>query len=226
MKPSDSKQKPGIFATLRNRRGFSLIEIAIVLVIIGIIIGAIIKGQDLILNSRAKQVTSAVSTWRNHAMAFMDRNGRFPGDELKDGIIGNAVGEQLAAQNANAEITASMTNVPTNPIVIGATSFWVYFGHVTGVGSERNVIAICKTAACSAGSFFTAEELEIIKAIDTALDGSADAGVGQLRAATALTLTTSVVRAATLTDNSAVGTPTVWNTTDQIAAVWAFDRPY
>ena len=54
MEPMDTLTKPGIMAKLRNRRGFSLIEMAIVLVIIGIIIGAIIKGQDLMLNSRAK----------------------------------------------------------------------------------------------------------------------------------------------------------------------------
>jgi len=32
----------------RNEKGFTLIEMAIVLVIIGIIIGAVLKGQDMV----------------------------------------------------------------------------------------------------------------------------------------------------------------------------------
>lgn len=40
----------------RRVKGFTLVELAIVLVIIGIILGAILKGQDLIAQSRAKRV--------------------------------------------------------------------------------------------------------------------------------------------------------------------------
>src|ERR1035437_5774725 len=92
MEPMDTLKKPAMMVRLRNSKGFSLVEMAIVLVIIGVIIGAIVKGQDLIVNSRAKQVTSAASTWRNLAMPFMDRNGRLPGDGAKTGIIKSFAG--------------------------------------------------------------------------------------------------------------------------------------
>ncbi|NPA58431.1 MAG: prepilin-type N-terminal cleavage/methylation domain-containing protein, partial [Aquificae bacterium] len=39
-----------------KQKGFTLIELAIVLVIIGIILGAILKGQELIKNAQAKRV--------------------------------------------------------------------------------------------------------------------------------------------------------------------------
>ena len=41
---------------LSDLRGFTLIEMAIVLIIIGIIIGAVIKGKDLIRSAEQKKI--------------------------------------------------------------------------------------------------------------------------------------------------------------------------
>lgn len=229
-------QKTGL-ARFRNRKGFSLVEIAIVLVIIGIIIGAIVKGQDLILNSRAKQVTNVVQTWNNIAHAFFDRNGRWPGDLGKNGVIGDdAVDKASAAVTAIGELEATMQNAPANPVVVGGISFWVYFGNVTVTSGVRNAMIICADAACT--GTFSADQLEYIKVIDTAIDGVADAGLGQFR---------SMINAAALANPAAgntaggratagfnsltapnivaatPGTTRVWATADT-TAVWAFDR--
>ncbi len=40
-----------------KQQGFTLIEIAIVLVIIGLLVGGVLQGQELIENSRVKQAT-------------------------------------------------------------------------------------------------------------------------------------------------------------------------
>ncbi|MBF0542486.1 MAG: prepilin-type N-terminal cleavage/methylation domain-containing protein, partial [Nitrospirae bacterium] len=42
-----------------NAKGFTLVEIAIVLVIIGIILGAAMKGKDLIYGARYKKFINA-----------------------------------------------------------------------------------------------------------------------------------------------------------------------
>jgi prepilin-type N-terminal cleavage/methylation domain-containing protein len=218
---------------LGNRKGFSLVEMAIVLVIIGVIIGAIVKGQDLIVNARAKQVTSAVSSWRNLALAYLDRNGRLPGDFDKSGIVGDAAAtEQVAGGTATDEIVNTMSNAPANPVTVGGMTFYVFFGNVPGdSGTKRNAIVLCKDAACAVA--FTADELEIVKAVDTAEDGSADGGLGQFRAVTAApTLvsvaavngrTSAVVTTAAAASVLATGTTVPWSTA-QFAAVWTFDR--
>lgn len=228
------KTSNAISKQLGNNKGFTLIEMAIVLVIIGIIIGAVVKGQDLIANAQAKQLSSAVNSWRSLSYAYMDRNGRLPGDFGRDGIIGNAAAtEQIVGGSSIAELVATMPTAPLNPVVIGSMSFWIYFGNVPGATGTRNAIVICPAVAC--GTAFTTDQLEIIKSLDTAIDGSADAGLGQMRGATAVTLVgglaaqngraNDVVTTATVANVTAAGATAAWATT-HVAAVWVFDRPY
>jgi prepilin-type N-terminal cleavage/methylation domain-containing protein len=232
----NSEQKMSVMSAAGNRKGFTLIEMAIVLVIIGIIIGAIVKGQDLIANAQAKQLTSAVNSWRSLAYAYMDRNGRLPGDASRNGVIGDvAATERVDAATSIAEIVNTMSNAPANPVIIGGMSFWVYFGNIPAAVGTRNALVICKDAACA--TTFTADELEIIKALDTAIDGAADAGLGQVRGATAVTLvgaltaqnarTNDVVTTATVGNVTVAGATALWlPASNYLAAVWAFDRPY
>ncbi len=58
-----------------NAKGFTLIELAIVLVIIGIILGAVMKGQDLIENARHKKFANNVKQFEVLTWGFMDRKG-------------------------------------------------------------------------------------------------------------------------------------------------------
>lgn len=231
MEPMDTLKKTGIMAKLRNRKGFSLVEMAIVLVIIGIIIGAIIKGQDLITNSRAKQVAAAASTWRNLAMAYLDRNGRLPGSDKTTGIIAIASGYSSATK----EISRNMPTAPTNPVTVGGSAFYMYFGNTTGDATGRNVIVICSEATCT--DAFSADQLEIIKSVDNNIDGVADANQGQFRGATtavadpsATTPSGFAVTAAPVnatTAGAATAETIPWDpSTGYKAAIWAFDRPF
>ena len=65
---------------IRNQKGFTLIELSIVLVIIGIILGAVLKGQELINNSKAKRIQSDLKGIEAMIWTYYDRKGRFPGD--------------------------------------------------------------------------------------------------------------------------------------------------
>ena len=217
--------------------GFTLVELAIVLVIIGIIIGAVMKGQDLIDNARAKKVITTANTWNMLTWAYMDRKGWFPGDGTnKDGLIGNIAGEQTIATSAIGQMDASGTfaNPPNNPISIGSYQFWVYIGYDSS-GGAANVMVICKTVNCAATAF-TLSELKLIEAVDTAIDGISDAGLGQFRASNAaVTLAgagttangraTAVVTAVTGVDETTAGATTAWAITHN-AAVWLFDKSY
>ncbi|MBT8373584.1 MAG: prepilin-type N-terminal cleavage/methylation domain-containing protein [Deltaproteobacteria bacterium] len=70
---------------LTNDKGFTLIEMAIVLIIIGIIIGAIVKGKDIIRSGEQKKIYSVfLNTWRTSYLNFYDRTGKILGDTNND----------------------------------------------------------------------------------------------------------------------------------------------
>jgi prepilin-type N-terminal cleavage/methylation domain-containing protein len=60
--------------------GFSLIEMAVVLVVIGLIIGGVLKGQDLIEAAKLKAVLTQLNEYRLAVSTFMERYDGLPGD--------------------------------------------------------------------------------------------------------------------------------------------------
>lgn len=69
-------------ASLRSRQGgFTLIEIAIVLVIIGILTVGVLQGQDILENSRTKSVVSDMKALGAAYNSYIDRYQNPPGDE-------------------------------------------------------------------------------------------------------------------------------------------------
>jgi len=65
---------------LKNK-GFTLVELAIVLIIIGIIIGAILKGQELINNAKIKRAYNQYREVLAAIYTYYDRYGYYPGDD-------------------------------------------------------------------------------------------------------------------------------------------------
>ncbi len=63
-----------------DQRGFTLIEMSIVLVIIGLIIGGIVKGQEVVNNARVKLQLSQIDAVRGAVYTFQDRYAFLPGD--------------------------------------------------------------------------------------------------------------------------------------------------
>lgn len=65
----------------RNQKGFTLVELAIVLVIIGIILGAVLKGQSLINNAKIKRIYNQQREVMAAVYSYFDRYSFFPGDD-------------------------------------------------------------------------------------------------------------------------------------------------
>jgi len=66
--------------TQKHPQGFTLIEISLVLLIIGLLIGGVLKGQEMIENAKVKRVMSDQEEVRAILYAFKDRYGALPGD--------------------------------------------------------------------------------------------------------------------------------------------------
>jgi len=65
---------------MRKHRGFTLIEIAIVLVIIGLLLGGVLKGQELITSARVRNLISQQDGIKAAFFGFQDRYRALPGD--------------------------------------------------------------------------------------------------------------------------------------------------
>jgi prepilin-type N-terminal cleavage/methylation domain-containing protein len=64
-----------------NQKGFTLVEIAIVLVIIGLLLGGILKGQEMITQAKIKNIISDFSGISAAFHGYQDRYRAIPGDD-------------------------------------------------------------------------------------------------------------------------------------------------
>jgi prepilin-type N-terminal cleavage/methylation domain-containing protein len=71
----------GMMKITRHQKGFTLVELAIVLVIIGIILGAVLKGQALINNAKIKRVYNQQREVLAAVYSYFDKYSFFPGDD-------------------------------------------------------------------------------------------------------------------------------------------------
>jgi len=66
---------------MNRQSGFTLIEISIVLVIIGLLLGGVLKGQELIENAKIKRMNNDFSGIATAAYSYLDRYSSIPGDD-------------------------------------------------------------------------------------------------------------------------------------------------
>src|SRR2546430_13048603 len=64
-----------------RQQGFTLVEIAIVLVIIGLLLGGILKGQEMITQAKIKNVIADFSGVSAAYHGYQDRYRAIPGDD-------------------------------------------------------------------------------------------------------------------------------------------------
>ena len=65
----------------KRQAGFTLVEIAVVLVIIGLLLGGVLKGQELINSAKVKSLINDFRSVSTMIYAYQDRFRFFPGDD-------------------------------------------------------------------------------------------------------------------------------------------------
>lgn len=140
------------------QRGFTLVEMAIVLVIIGLIIGGILKGQEIVDNARVKSQVSQIDGIKAAISTFVDEYNYFPGDDpnavTQIGVIAgtNGNGDGFVSPNAGAGFADN--------VAAGAGEVnWVWY-HLqtaqllTGIPLQNSAAGVA-TGAVAAANLFT-----------------------------------------------------------------------
>ena len=88
-----------------QQRGFTLVELAIVMIIIGLLIGGILKGQELVENARVTNTIRIIKEIKAVAVTFEDRYRVLPGDARANRIPGCNAANNCVGGNENGTVT-------------------------------------------------------------------------------------------------------------------------
>ena len=172
--------------------GFTLIEMAIVLIIIGIIIGAVVKGKDLVQSAKQKRFyTKFLKQWELSVLNYYDRTGNLLGDgtinggtnATKDGRFDNISGANFGGANGvDATLRKVGLTVPvSNTSNSGQYTYkgqysgtqtitlWLYYLYSNTDGRYSNAL------------YLTNIPTDLAIALDTIIDGETDPTTGSFR---------------------------------------------
>ncbi len=189
---TEIKKRSGQNLTADNR-GFTLIEMAIVLIIIGIIIGAVVKGKDLIRGSEQKKIYSQfLSEWRTAYLHFYDRTGGVLGDTNSDGRADSNPGRRgnpPTDQGRDALVSGDIDHKPPKYYGLAQVGLqspktntdkaWKY-RYSDSNGGAHELILSFDFDEKEKYNFMRVDNIpnELCIAIDALVDGKADGSVG------------------------------------------------
>jgi prepilin-type N-terminal cleavage/methylation domain-containing protein len=190
----------------RTQSGFTLVEIAIVLVIIGLLLGGILKGQEMITQAKIKNLINDFNGITVAITSYQDRYRALPGDDQNATTRwttqnpGKGDGNGVIAGKYNANDTSGTGGAPAD----GKESnlFWQHLriagfvsGLTTGTGSGTppfnaagGIVGVESGVAGTNGLGFTSTIVcfsNLPEKIASAIDGQMDDSVpnsGSVRA--------------------------------------------
>ena len=185
----------------RQQSGFTLVEIAIVLVIIGLLLGGVLKGQELITQAKIKNVANDFNGMSAAIYGYQDRYKSYPGDDV--GATGRWPTSTSGDGNARVGAAANTTVFDCSTSTAENCQFWQHLrfsGFIAGDTASKlspqnavgGVLQVQDGALGLSGLVVCSTNLpgKVANAIDAQFDDGKP-GTGQVRGTIALGDTTA-----------------------------------
>ena len=116
-------QRPHILKNSKSQSGFTLVELSIVLVIIGLIVSSVLVGQDLVQAATVRSLIAQRDTFESAVFAFRGKYNILPGD-------GSSTAITACSGNGDSKLTTG--RLPINVQIPGGAAdsacFWMILG--------------------------------------------------------------------------------------------------
>ncbi len=127
---------------MKKQTGFTLVEIAIVLVIIGLLLGGVLKGQEIFKNAKIKNIENAANGVATALYTYQDRYRALPGDDVNSATrLGATATAPAGAGKGNGKIEGQFNSTTaTDESVL----FWLHLrnaGLVAGKNDDTSLPA-------------------------------------------------------------------------------------
>jgi len=129
---------------MKKQSGFTLIELAIVLVIIGLLLGGVLKGQELINSAKVKNMASDFRNAQVAIYGYQDRFKAIPGDDSNANThldTSKCTSTNCHNGNGNAVISGNWDSVTPGD---ESFDFWIHTraaGFLPGSTFETDIVA-------------------------------------------------------------------------------------
>ena len=94
-----------------TQRGFTLVEIAVVLVIIGLLLGGVLKGQELINSAKVKSLVQEFNSVSTMIYGYQDRFRFLPGDDPR--VADHVGGTKAVGSTGDGRINGAWNSITT-----------------------------------------------------------------------------------------------------------------
>lgn len=172
----------------QNQKGFTLVELAIVMTIIGLLIGGILKGQELMENARVTSTIAQIRSYESATTTFRDTYSAMPGDMANaatrlpncDATCGpnatDGIGDGIVGANGGVILAQNVVANATNNTADEAVLFWTHL-------LRADLISGISDAGIAAGGVVAAGETHPAAKIGGVFraghgDGAAAAAIG------------------------------------------------
>lgn len=161
---------------MKKQSGFTLIELAIVLVIIGLLLGGVLKGQELINQAKIKNVANDLNGVIVAIYGYQDRYKRLPGDDPGAATRWTGVG----ATSGDGDNVIEGTYAESTDNTAESRRFWHHLRLAGFVGGDSTSAAAGSTQPLNAANGVTGVQSGALGLVGTVIcTGSLPAKIAQ-----------------------------------------------